>query len=83
MIYTVKVCFESRENMEGVLIVQSVISYDQNGRELQDYQNMVGNEYFGDTAENDAVAAIAVALGISPNQIAVEDTEFVPTPWDR
>ena len=83
MIYTVKVWFESHENMEGVLIIQSVISYDQNGRELQNYQNMVGNEYFGDTAENDAVAAIAAALGISPDQIEVEDTEFISTPWDR
>lgn len=83
MIHTVKVCFESRENMEGVLIVQSVISYDQNGNEIKNYQDMVGNEYFGDTAESDAIAEIAATLSISPDRIEVEDTEFISTPWDR
>lgn len=83
MIHTAKVRFESRENMEGVLIVQSVISLDQNGKEIANYQNMVGEEYLGDTAMSDAVAEIAAKLGISPDQIEVEDTEFIPTPWDR
>lgn len=81
MIASVKVQFEQRENMLGVLIIQSVISYDEDGNELKDYQDMVGQEFFGDDAYADAVNYIAKKLRV-PSDLIEIDSEYVETPWD-
>lgn len=81
MIASVKVQFEERENMPGVLIIQSVISYDEDENELKDYQDMVGQEFFGDDAYTDAINYIAKKLGV-PSDLIEPDSEYVETPWD-
>lgn len=81
MINCVKLTFEYRENMVGVVIIQSVISYDDSGDEIEDYQKFVGIEFYGDEAENEAIQYIADELEISTDIIDT-DSEFTPTPWD-
>lgn len=79
----VSVTLESRENMNEVLIIASVISYDENGDELENCQDMVGKEFFGeDDVENEISEYIAKKLKICEDIIEI-DNEFTKTPWDE
>ena len=78
----VKVCFEQRENMLGVLEISSVKSYDENDNEIEDFQNYVGQYYF---EENDKLKQrLAKDFGLSQEQIYLNftDIEYTETPWD-
>lgn len=78
----VSVTLESRENMNAVLIIESAISYDANGDELEDCQDMVGIEFFGeDNVENEISNYIAKKLKICKDIIEF-DNDFTETPWD-
>ena len=78
----VKVCFEQRENMLGVLEISSVKSYDENDNEIEDFQNYVGQYYF---EENDKLKQrLAKDFGLSQEQIYLNftDIEYTETPRD-
>lgn len=78
----VHVTFETRENMEGVTIIESVISFNESDEEIDNYQYMVGKEFFGDDSESDAKDYIADELNIDKDIIET-DNDFTETPWDN
>lgn len=72
----VSVTLESRENMNAVLIIASVISYDENGDELENCQDDEDN------VENEISDYIANKLKICKDIIEF-DYDFTETPWDE
>lgn len=82
MIERVELSLEYRENMEGVLSIQSVISYNKNDEEIKNYQDMVGREFCGEKPEEEAIEYVAQELEINTDIIQT-NSEFVKTPWDK
>lgn len=78
------VTFEYDEDRLGVSIVQSVIAYDEDDNELENYQQFVGEEIFetgeddGPTVEDQARQYFARELNVDPAIIDFDYEGFDP-----
>ena len=83
--YKVIVTFEYDEERLGVSIVQSVIAFDEDDNELENFQQYVGEEFFGSdeddgpTAEDQARRYFASELDVDPAIIDFDYEGYVPT----
>lgn len=61
MIDHAELSLESTEELYGILRMERLVSYDEDGNELEDFQEEVNREFFGNEEEN-----------VSPYQEALE-----------
>lgn len=58
------------ESMSGIIRCGSVISEDENGRQIKDHQELIDNAEFH--SEEQLIASVAKRLGVSESVVEVE-----------
>ena len=76
MIDHAELSLESTEELYGILRLERLVSYDEDDNELEDFQEEVNHEFFGDEEDNvspyqEALEWAANLLGIDPEAITV------------
>lgn len=81
MIAHAEVYLGCRENVDGIFFIQSVISYDQDGKEIENSisKDMADYEFHD---KDEVINEVSQRLNLAPTQVDIKNIECFDTQWD-